>query len=1011
VAKVSLALAVALGLLFSVVPAAQAPAQEEVGTCVFINELHYDNDGADAGEAIEVAGPAGTDLTGWSVVLYNGNGGAPYDTFALSGAIPDEGETGFGALSFPRAGIQNGSPDGLALVDSSSQVVQFLSYEGVLTAIGGPADGMTSTDIGVTEPSDGPIGLSLQLTGENPGSSYEEFAWSGPTDDSFGATNAGQTFAEGACAAGEAPPPTPPAPEGLKINEIDYDQASTDTGEFVEIFNSGTEAVDLGGFELRLVNGTGGGASIYATITLPDNTLAAGDFFVVCANSAATPNCDLDVSPDTNLIQNGAPDAVAIATQESAALVDTLSYEGVTGAPYTENTGVGLEDDPGVDFAGLSRRPDGTDTDNNASDFDLVCVTPGEPNTDATTDCPNPTPPVPKEIYEVQGSGSSSPLVGWNVIIDGIVVGDFQGNELLNGFHLQEASGDGLENTSDGIFVFAPDAPDVSPGDYVVVTGTVAEFDNLTEITNVTEITVPPDAVPPSDEIGPIDPTPVSLPVEEQSDWEKYEGMLVTSEQDLYISEFFNFDRTNEIVLTTDRQFQGTQIAEPGPAANAVAAANALARVTLDDGRTTQNPDPALHPDGDVFTLTNTFRGGDILRNVTGVLHESRPYAAFFPPSINYRIQPTQGATHVAVNPRPETPGALGGDVKVATFNVLNFFTHLNNPFTTADDTCGPTGNLECRGANNLQEYERQLDKLVAGIIALDADVVGIQEIENDIHGADVDGSQAHDAVLKLVDALNGADEEWTWAWGGPANHYNDYPVRNEIIYRTEAVMPVGDPVALVHEAFDSTRPGDIEPVGRPPLAQTFRPLVDQGSRQPFTVVVNHFKSKGSPCDGFVPPGFEGDDPDTGDGQANCNLTRVAQAEALLDFIDVLDDDSSGVLAIGDFNSYALEDPIVTLEEGGLTDLVKSAFGTDSYSYLFDGQLGTLDYILATRSILNRVEGVTVFHINADEPDILDYDTSFKRPAQDALYEDLPYRVSDHDPVIVGLKFGGPRGR
>ena len=162
-------------------------------TSVFINEIHYDNTSTDEGEAIEIAGPAGTDLTGWSIVLYNGNGGAPYDTTALSGIITDQ-QGGFGtvSVSYPVNGIQNGAPDGIALVDDTSAVVQFLSYEGSFAAVGGPADGMTSTDIGVSEGSSTAIGDSLQLTGE--GAHYEDFAWTGPAAGSFGAVNTGQTF-------------------------------------------------------------------------------------------------------------------------------------------------------------------------------------------------------------------------------------------------------------------------------------------------------------------------------------------------------------------------------------------------------------------------------------------------------------------------------------------------------------------------------------------------------------------------------------------------------------------------------------------------------------------------------------------------------------------------------------------------------------------------------------------------------------------------------------------------
>ena len=159
---------------------------------VFINEIHYDNTGTDAGEAIEVAGPAGTNLTGWSLVLYNGAGGAPYDTKALSGIIPNQ-SGGFGTLSFtyPVNGIQNGSPDGIALVNGTT-VVQFLSYEGTFTAVGGPANGMLSVDIGVAENGTEPVGQSLRLTGS--GQFYEDFTWNAPATASFGAVNQGQTF-------------------------------------------------------------------------------------------------------------------------------------------------------------------------------------------------------------------------------------------------------------------------------------------------------------------------------------------------------------------------------------------------------------------------------------------------------------------------------------------------------------------------------------------------------------------------------------------------------------------------------------------------------------------------------------------------------------------------------------------------------------------------------------------------------------------------------------------------
>ncbi len=172
------------GLLASM-PAAAA-------TTTFINELHYDNGGGDIGEGVEIAGIAGTELSGWQVLLYNGSNGSVYGETTLSDIIPDL-QGGRGAVFVPIAGIQNGSPDGLALVDDAGSVVQFLSYEGVFTAVDGAAAGLTSRNIGVEEASDGPAGLSLQLAGT--GLVYEDFHWAEASASTYGAVNTAQQFA------------------------------------------------------------------------------------------------------------------------------------------------------------------------------------------------------------------------------------------------------------------------------------------------------------------------------------------------------------------------------------------------------------------------------------------------------------------------------------------------------------------------------------------------------------------------------------------------------------------------------------------------------------------------------------------------------------------------------------------------------------------------------------------------------------------------------------------------
>jgi predicted extracellular nuclease len=590
-------------------------------------------------------------------------------------------------------------------------------------------------------------------------------------------------------------------------------------------------------------------------------------------------------------------------------------------------------------------------------------------------------------LYAIQGSGVSSPFEHTFVTTEGVVTHDVQLTSQLGGFFLQDPVGDGDPATSDGVFVVRNSSLfNVDNGDHLRITAFVDEDFGQTQLESV-DIVVCATGVS-------ITPTTAAVPM----DFETIEGMLVTFPQDLYISEFFNFDRFGEIVLTTTRQYQPSQVAEPGSApAFAVATANAANRITLDDNRNGQNLDPAIHPNGDEFTLTNTFRGGDILQDVTGAIGFGFNL---------YRIQPTTGATHLPVNPRPTTPDAVGGEIKVGSFNVLNFFTTIDPGGGVANDVCGPTGLSDCRGADTVTEYQRQLAKLVAGIIALDADIVGIQEIENDILGDDVDGSRKHDAVRTLVDALNDAEGSRVWAWVGKADHYNDYPVRNEIIYKIGRVLPIGKPVALAHEAFDSVRPPlaylwDVEPLGRPPLAQTFAANFDtpnpNAATGVFTVIVNHFKSKGSDCASI------GDPVDV--HQANCNLTRVGQAEALLAFAADLQASTGDpdVLIIGDLNSYAMEDPIDEITGAGYVDLLQTFEGPTAYGYLFDGQLGSLDQALANGSLVSQVTGATSFHINADEPDILDYDMTFKLPAQDALYEPLPYRASDHDPVIIGL--------
>jgi predicted extracellular nuclease len=791
-----------------------------------------------------------------------------------------------------------------------------------------------------------------------------------------------------------------------KINEFSASTTGTDV-EYVEIF--GEPNTDYSAYTVLEIEGDGSGAgyvdevislgttdaSGFYLADLPANALENGTVsLLLVKNFTGVLGDDLDTDNDGNFD-----------TTPWDAIVDGVSVnDGGSGDLTYGVPALGPNYDGVSSFApgGASRIPDGFDTDTASdwvrNDFDLAGI-PGFLGTIAVGEAYN-TPGAPNEIYvpppemcgdpftpiyDVQGNGSASPLVGTEVAIEGVVVGDFQNNASedngdLNGFHVQDPTGDADAATSDGVFVYAPGGMDVSVGDAVRVRGSVSEYFGLTEI-SASQIW--------NCGTGSVSPTEISLPVTNEDDFEAYEGMLVTFPQPLVISEYYNFDRFGEIVLTSRRHLTPTAEFEPGSPEEMQAVQDYLLdRITLDDGRGNQNPDPAIHPNGMEFTLDNLFRGGDTVANVTGVMD----YAFGL-----YRIQPTQGADYTNTNPRTAQPDDVGGNVKVASFNVLNYFTTIDfiqddsGPNDPADDVCGPEADQECRGADNENEFERQRAKIIAALTEIDADVVGLIEIEN--YPGDVPTA---DLVSGLNDAMGAGTYDYiaTGAIGTDA-------IRVAFIYKPASVSPVGS-FAVLDSSVDS-RFNDEK--NRPALAQTF---VNNATGGVFTAVVNHLKSKGSACDDVG-------DPDTGDGAGNCNLTRKAAAEALVDW---LASDPTGIgdgdfLIMGDLNSYDKEEPIDAIKAGpddtpdtadDYTDMVYHFQGEDAYSYVFDGQTGYLDHALANADMFSETTGVTIWHINADEADLIDYDTSFKGPNQDAIYAPDAYRSSDHDPVIVGLE-------
>lgn len=766
------------------------------------------------------------------------------------------------------------------------------------------------------------------------------------------------------------------------INEFSCSTAGTDI-EYVEIF--GLLETDYTHLTILEIEGDTTGAGVIDEIVpvgstnsqglwlgnLPANALENGtltlllvDGFTGSLGMDLDTNIDgiLDITPWTTIL-----DSVAVTDGGAGDMTysDAVLYAYYDGLAYA----------PG----GASRIPDGYDTNQATdwirNDFDLFGIpgyigtpvlgeavnTPGSPNELV----PEPTPIITL-IHDVQGSGAVSPLAGQTVTIEGIVVGDFQHGANgthgdLDGFYVQEedvhADADPL--TSEGIFIHdgSATAVDIEVGDLVSVKGVVSEYYGMTELTSLTNITVVSsgNALPVA--------TSLTLPVIAVSDFESCEGMLITFPQELIIAEYFNFDRYGEIVLTSERHLTPTAEFEPGSSEVTQAAADYLLdQITLDDGRDSQNPDPAIHPNGGIFTLDNLFRGGDTVENVTGIMDYD--YGL-------YRIQPTQGADYSSANPRPDQPDDTGGNVKVASFNVLNYFITLGE-----------------RGADTAEEFERQRDKIVAALAAIDADVVGLTEIEN--YPGDA-------PTADLVSGLNDALGAGTYSYIATGEIGTD-EIRVAMIYKPASVTPFGD-YAILDSDVD---PRFIDTLNRPTLAQTF---MDNTTGGVFTVAINHLKSKGSACP---------NDPDIGDGAGNCNLTRTAAAQALVDWLST-DPTGSGdadFLIIGDLNSYDKEDPIDAIIRGAddilgtgddYTDMAYELLGEDAYSYVFDGQTGYLDYALASAELVDEITGMTYWHINADEPDLIDYDSTFKQDAQDLIYAPDAYRSSDHDPVIVGL--------
>lgn len=886
----------------------------------WINEFHHDDTSGEVGEFVEIAGPAGLDLAGWRLVFYNGSGGGSYGSAVIGSVmLGDETGTGFGFYSFDFPGIQNGGLDGLALFDADENLVEFLSYQGSITAKYDTLTGVTSTDIGVNETGDTPAGLWPQRVGT--GTEAADFTWTLPQSASRDAADTGQTFGALSTAA-------------FSIADVSIEE--------------GTGSTTIANFDISL------------------------------SEPISSEQVSLDYETS---------DGTATGGEDYTPTSGTVTF--VASGPTTLSIPVEI---------GADATPEGDETFfvtlSNIQGNDGEFIDDGEATGTILNDDVAPITP----ISAVQGTGLASGLVGADVTVEGIVVGLF-----TDGFFLQEEDGDSDSDpaTSEGIFVYTSSSPSVIEGDKVRVTGSVNEFFGMTQIDNdngtfdVTRIS--------SGNLSLVTPTPIDLPTSgdtrAEATFEGFEGMLVRFADTLYVSEYFDLGRYGQIILTEGgRPFQYTEIHDPSntTAYDAYQADLASRRIILDDLNNRQNAPlsdgvgKVFHPAPDGFAVDNFFRGGDTVTDLTGVLHWSWAGQGG---TDAWRVRPT-GSTPVvfdSANTRPADAPDVGGSLKVASLNVSNYFATIDTTSSNNSGTAGPSGTLDARGADSAAEFVRQTDKIIAAMDKIDADILGLIELENDT-GA---------SIQNLVNALNAvSDRTYDYIDTG---FVGEDAIKQGFIYDTLTVSPTGAAAIFDTDAFLDPN-GFGSAYNRPAIAQTFTEIASDES---FTAAVNHLKSKGSP----VGPGD--DDPIQGNG----NGTRTAGLTELVAWLET-DPTGSGdddIMILGDLNAYAMEDPVQVLLGAGYVDLV-TRFQTDPYSYLFDGQIGRLDYIFANALLATQVAGADIWNINADEVPLLDYndtindqgEASFEaKPDGNPLYAADAFRSSDHDPVIAGFELNG----
>ncbi|WP_246819129.1 ExeM/NucH family extracellular endonuclease [Corynebacterium sp. HMSC072A04] len=759
------------------------------------------------------------------------------------------------------------------------------------------------------------------------------------------------------------------------------------TNDFIELYNPTGSAIDISGWSVEYFSSKGNSGGK----TTLNGSIPAGGYYLIQEGGGGTGEPLPTPDAEGGLSLSGSKGSVKL-YDASGAEVDLVGYGEASlseGSPTSSlsNTTSAQRDDAS------------TDTDDNAADFSTAAPTPKSGGGATAPEDPQPAEPGSTiTIPEIQGTGAESPLKGQNVTTQGVVTAVWQGEKSLNGFTIQ-TPGTGQtapKKASEAIFVYTGGTgfyPEI--GESVEVTGSVDEYYGQTQIA-LAQGSVLDTA------LDPVTPLTIDALPEGDEAREKLESMLLKPGVHT-VTDNYGLNRYGELGLApgTEALRQPTDIVSPGTQEQKdMEASNAAKYVILDDGSTrdftrdgASTKLPYIMQNGsDVKTIRTTnqveFADSGV---ILGYGHEQWS----FQPTTMITGDSATADLPITWDPaRPEAP-QVAGDYTVAAFNVLNFFINLgeDNGAKSYKDRFGNgvgSDSPTFRGAWSESAFNDQKGKILTALEGLDADVIGLSEIEN---AANTVGGTYDDAVKYLVDELNSraGSEKWDYV-KAPANSAADTDViRTAIIYKKDRVQPVGEATLLEDERFKGT--------ARTPLAAEFQPVSDKCTAEgldSFVVVTNHFKSKGSVAKG---------DEDTGDGQGNNPNVRNAHAQAVLDGLSKQPQwQEKATFVMGDLNAYSKEDAISVFRNAGYTIPVEELNAQEDWqdvaSYQFSGRLGSLDHILANEHV--DAQAAQTWNINSDEPIAMEYSRR-NYTGGDVFEADNPYRSSDHDPVKVGF--------